>query len=189
MKKMTLKALLATTVAALAAVTTISSAEPTPMLLAHAGHDHAKHAASAHGHGSAHSSAAFEAAKPAESITVTQCWIRSIPLPAPSAGYFVVKNGGGKEVKLVAAASSVYGMVMLHRTTHEGGMSRMSEAQDIAIPAGGELAFKPGGYHAMLEKPATAPKVGDKVQIDFLFDNGQKTGAECEVKPANTKSL
>ena len=75
---------------------------------------------------------------------------------------------------------------VLHQTTQHEGMSKMSETHDIAVPAGGELEFKPGGYHAMLEQAKTAPTIGSQVTIDFLFDNGEKASAQCEVKPAGT---
>nr|WP_255676047.1 copper chaperone PCu(A)C [Pusillimonas sp. MFBS29] len=127
-------------------------------------------------------------ARLSDSIQVSACWIRSLPAPAPSAGYFLVTNNGSKEVKLQAAVSPVYGMVMLHQTTNHDGMSRMSETHDIAIPAGGELEFKPGGYHAMLEQAKTVPAVGSQVAMDFLFDTGEKASAQCEVKPANTRA-
>jgi len=151
-----------------------------PLLLAQAGHGHA----AMQGH-----AVDMSKAKVSDKIVVSACWIRSIPAPAPSAGYFVVKNTGDKDVKLQRAASPAYGMVMLHQTTHSDGMSRMSETHDIIIPAGGELEFKPGDYHVMLEKAVSpAPKVGDKVAMDFLFDNGEKATAQCEVKPATAKS-
>jgi copper(I)-binding protein len=148
------------------------------MLLAHAGlgHDMGKHAKAA------------ASAKTSSTLAVSACWIRSLPAPAPSAGYFLVKNTGSQPAKLQAASSPTYGMVMLHQTTHQDGMSKMSETHDIVIPAGGELEFKPGGYHAMLEKPVAAPAVGSSVNMDFLFDTGEKASAQCEVKPANTKT-
>ncbi|MGB6103797.1 MAG: copper chaperone PCu(A)C [Pusillimonas sp.] len=154
--------------------------------LAQGGHGHN------HGHGHGASSTDLQAradqAKTSESIQVSACWIRSLPAPAPSAGYFLVKNAGGKDVKLQGAVSPTYGMVMLHQTTNHDGMSRMSETHDIVIPAAGELEFKPGGYHAMLEQAQTAPAIGDQVAIEFLFDTGEKASAQCEVKPANTKA-
>lgn len=121
-----------------------------------------------------------------KTLTVSGCWIRSLPEPAPSAGYFVVQNAGGSPAKLHSAASEAYGMVMLHQTTHEGGMSKMSMAHDIEIPANGTLEFKPGGYHAMLEKPSKPIVVGSFIPMDFLFSSGEKAVAQCEVKPANT---
>lgn len=152
------------------------------MLLAHAGHDHgATH--------SAHSNTAAVAdAKTSTTVTVSGCWIRSMPSPAPSGGYFVMSNSGSKPVQLQSASSADYGMIMLHQTTQKDGMSRMSATHNIAIPAAGQLEFKPGGYHAMLEKPAKEHAVGSKVVMNFLFDNGEKASAECEVKPANTRT-
>lgn len=153
------------------------------MLMAHAGHGHA-----AHGHDMGGHAQAAANAKTSSTLSVSACWIRSLPAPAPSAGYFLVKNTGSKPAKLQSASSGTYGMVMLHQTTQQDGMSKMSETHDIVIPAGGQLEFKPGSYHAMLEKPSAVPAVGSSVSMDFLFDTGEKASAQCEVKPANTKT-
>ena len=163
---------------------------------AHAGHGDAAHASAEHSasghdmpgghHMPQHEALDWDSAKVSDTITVTECWIRSLPAPAPSGGYFVVHNNGQNAIKLIGAASPTYGMVMLHQTTQHEGMSRMSEVQDITIASGGMLAFKPGGYHAMLEQAAKAPAIGSQVALDFLFDNGEKASAQCEVKSANT---
>lgn len=154
----------------------------------HQGHDNGDSNDHANHHMAQHSAPDMSKARVSDTISVSDCWIRAIPAPAPSGGYFVVHNKGDTEVKLQAAASSAYKMVMLHQTTQEDGMSKMSETHDIAIPAGGELAFKPGGYHAMLEQADTAPAVGDTIVLDLLFDNGEKASTQCEVKPANTRT-
>ncbi|PLC52336.1 copper transporter [Pollutimonas nitritireducens] len=166
-----------------------------PLLVAHAGHDHGagSHAQPAHGHkvGAAASGAAasrMAGAPMSTTLTVSGCWIRSMPAPAPSGGYFVVSHSGSKPVQLIAASSTGYGMVMLHQTTHKDGMSRMSATHGVPIPAGGQLEFKPGAYHAMLEDPVKAHPIGSKIVMDFLFDNGEKASAECEIKPANTRT-
>ncbi|NYT86986.1 copper chaperone PCu(A)C [Pollutimonas harenae] len=143
---------------------------------------------SQHGHAAADLQTQAAQAQPSQSIQVSGCWIRSLPAPAPSAGYFLIKNSGNHDVKLQAAVSSTYGMVMLHQTTQHDGMSKMSETHEVVIPAAGELEFKPGSYHAMLEQAKKAPAIGSQVAIDFLFDNGEKASAQCEVKPANTKA-
>ncbi len=141
-----------------------------------------------HGHGAQAGGHAMAAAKVSSTLTVSGCWIRSLPTPAPSAGYFVVKNSSGKQAGLKSVSSAAYGMVMLHQTTQKDGMSRMSATQDIAIPAGGQLEFKPGGYHAMLEEPVKVPAVGGKVAMDFLFNTGEKASAECDVMAPNSRS-
>jgi len=119
-------------------------------------------------------------------LSVSDCWIRSLPAPAPSAGYFVVHNSGNTSAKLKSASSAAYGSVMLHQTTHDNGMSKMSMTHEIAIPANGKLEFKPGSYHAMLEKASKPVVVGTSVAMTFMFDSGEMAQAMCEVKPANT---
>ncbi|MBP6018436.1 MAG: copper chaperone PCu(A)C [Burkholderiaceae bacterium] len=156
-------------------------ASVTTTVSAHEGHRHRHDKA-----GDQHNATAVADAPVSQDLTVSSCWIRSLPLPAPSAGYFVAKNSGANAVKLVGAASPSYGMVMLHQTTNHDGLSKMSMADAIDIPAGSELEFKPGGYHAMLEKPQADIPVGSTVMMDFMLDNGQKASAQCEVKSAKT---
>lgn len=166
-----------------------ASAPSAIVQLAHAhgaqpGHGHDAHGG--HAHGPAPTQEAIAAMPVAPSIEVSGCWIRLLPLPAPSAGYFNAGNKGTGAVTLTGAASARYGQVMLHQTTHTDGMSRMSSVEGVEIPAGQTLEFKPGGYHIMLEKPAQEIKVGDTVAMQFLFASGEKAEADCEVKPANT---
>ncbi|TEA78185.1 copper chaperone PCu(A)C [Allopusillimonas ginsengisoli] len=195
MKKLMLAGILALSGASLTTIA-FASGDGHAKNDAHAGHGGAAHASAdqpAAGHDMPgghhmpqHQALDWDSAKVSDTIAVTECWIRSIPAPAPSGGYFVVHNKGQDAIKLIGAASPAYGMVMLHQTTQHEGMSRMSEAEDITIASGGTLAFKPGGYHAMLEQAAKAPAIGSQVTLDFLFDNGKKASAQCEVKPANT---
>ncbi|WP_397474760.1 copper chaperone PCu(A)C [Pusillimonas sp.] len=164
-----------------------ASSSQLPMQLAHA---HGAKAHNSHGHDHhAHQAPSQEsiAAMPvAPSVAIADCWIRLLPLPAPSAGYFKTANKGDGSVTLTGAASARYGQVMLHQTTHTDGMSRMSSVEGVEIPAGQTLEFKPGSYHIMLEKPTDEIKVGDTVAMQFLFESGEKAEADCDVKPANT---
>lgn len=121
-----------------------------------------------------------------KTVTAQSCWIRSIPAPAPSGGFFVLNNAGSNDVRLKGAQSPSYEMVMLHQTTHSGGMSRMSEVDEVVVPAKGSLEFKPGSYHVMLEKAEASVKVGSVVQLNLALDDGTKVVADCQVKPANT---
>jgi copper(I)-binding protein len=115
-------------------------------------------------------------------VTASDCWIRQIPAPAPSGGFLVFHNAGDQAVSLTGASSPDYGEVMMHQTTEENGMSRMSMVDQVAVPAGGKLAFKPGSYHLMLEQPRDGLKIGDHVQVDFTLGDGQRVQASCEVK-------
>src|SRR5690606_18688705 len=149
--------------------------------------DHYRHH---HGqHDEVDHSADFAAARLATTTELSQCWIRNIPTPSPSAAYLVVVNNGQHEIKLLAAASEPYHDIMLHQTVDEDGMAKMKMADEIVIPAGQRLHFKPGGYHAMLEQPASAVSVGDQVELSLLFNNQQKVVTQCEVKAPGARSF
>jgi len=174
--------------------TTQASAASVVQLAQAPGAQHGGHAAHSHGHdhgghakgAPAPSQEAIAAMAISNSAVVTDCWIRLLPLPAPSAGYFVASNQGSDAVTLTGAASARYGDVMLHQTTHSDGMSRMSSVEGVEIAPGEKLEFKPGGYHIMLEKPEGDINVGDVVPMQFLLASNEKAEAQCEVKPANT---
>ena len=123
-----------------------------------------------------------------KTLTVSDCWIRSLPRPTPSAGYFVIKNAGNSEAKLASMSIAAFDQVSLHQTIDQDGKSRIAVVDAVSIPAGGELEFKPGSYHAMLEKPTQALAVGKEVEADFAFQSGETAKALCEVKPANALS-
>jgi copper(I)-binding protein len=152
-----------------------------PAMLAHAGHHHDTPEKS-------DPASAIYYAPISKTVSVSDCWVRLLPAPAPSAGYFVVKNNGAKDVKVTAVASAAFEMMMLHQTTQADGMSKMSMVDDVLVPAGGQLEFKPGSFHAMLEKPKKELQIGARTAIDFLFDSGEKVVALCEIKPATAMS-
>lgn len=135
-----------------------------------------------------HGAAQGAPAKVSAAVTASDCWIRLIPSPAPSGGFFVAHNAGSEDAVLTGAHSPDYGMIMLHETTESGGMSKMSMVHKVAIPAGKDLAFKPGGYHLMLEQPRAGLKVGDSVRVDFTLANGEGFSATCEVKSPKAMS-
>ncbi|MFW7342315.1 copper chaperone PCu(A)C [Pollutimonas sp. H1-120] len=160
----------------------------------------AVYAASVHGqHGSAASAqnldktaksanTSQDKATNSKTLTVSGCWIRSLPKPVPSAAYFVITNTGANDAELTSLAMSEFDEVSLHQTTNQGGKSKMVMAHNTLIPAAGELKFKPGSYHAMLEKPNQTLALGSHVKAEFTFGSGETVTATCEVKPPNTVS-
>lgn len=117
-------------------------------------------------------------------VSASACWIRMLPAPAPSGGFLLVRNAGSQDAVVKGASSPDYGMVMVHQTTEDQGMSKMSMVHEVVIPAGQELAFKPGSYHVMLEQPVRPIAVGEHVQLDLALADGERVSASCEVKPA-----
>ena len=122
-------------------------------------------------------------AMPPKNISVQDCWIRLLPGSAPSAGYFTIENSGDQPASLAGAHADAFGMAMLHETHKDSkGVMGMSAVRNVPVPAKGRLAFAPGGYHVMLEKPARSLHVGDKVALPQVFGVGQALTTQCEAR-------
>ncbi|TNF92105.1 MAG: copper chaperone PCu(A)C [Gammaproteobacteria bacterium] len=121
-------------------------------------------------------------------ITVRDPWIREAPPNAVAlAGYMVLENPSDKEQSLVDATSDAFGSVMIHRTVHEGGMARMKHQNAVSIPAKGNTAFEPDGYHLMLMKPRQALQAGAQVPVELIFANGSQLSITFEVRKGMPK--
>lgn len=129
----------------------------------------------------------FAASAWAAGISVSDAWIRHLPAGAPAGGYFMLQNQGKEAVALVGASSPDYGMVMMHKTIEEGGSSKMVSIDKIDVPAGGKVAFRPGGYHLMLMHARHDIKVGSKIPVALKFSDGQTITVQCEVRGPTAK--
>lgn len=123
----------------------------------------------------------------APNVQISACWIRLLPPMVPSAAYFTLRNTGTKEVVLQPmGASPAFGSVMLHRTSEQNGVSHMSAADDLTIPPGGKVTFRPGGYHVMLEQPQGPLAVGDTAPLYLATGDGKRIETPCTLKSAAT---
>lgn len=88
----------------------------------------------------------------AGSLTIENVWARPTAGSAKmGAAYLTVKNGGKEADTLTSASSPDTAKAELHEHIHDNGVMKMREVKGgIAIPAGGAVEFKPGGYHVML---------------------------------------
>jgi copper(I)-binding protein len=114
---------------------------------------------------------------------VYDSWIREAPPNAVSlAGYMAMENRSGEELSLVSAAADVFAHVMIHQTTHEGGMARMHHQEQVPIPPRETIRFEPNGYHLMLMHPQQVIKSGDLVTIQLGFSDGSEQRVIFEVR-------
>lgn len=128
--------------------------------------------------------------KGGDDVSINSCWIRLLPATSPSGGFFVLRNNDKETPAILQGIESTdFAKAMLHKTTEKDGMVSMGMVHDIAIAPGSDLAFKPGSYHAMFEKPRSNLKVGDQVKIDFVFKTGKKIPVNCIIKPVNARSF
>lgn len=83
-----------------------------------------------------------------------------------------IDNAGGSADRLLSATTDVADTATFHRSTTDAkGRSTMEGLQTVAVPAGEQVAFRPGGLHVMLEGLSRDLKVGDEVRITFRFEH------------------
>jgi copper(I)-binding protein len=117
--------------------------------------------------------ALFSANAFAGNLALSNTWIRYLPAGVPAGGYFTLSNNGSHPVTLKGARSAAFGMVMMHRSVEENGVSKMLPADSIDVPAGGTVEFKPGGYHLMLMSPQSKIAPGEQIPLTLEFADGE----------------
>lgn len=128
-------------------------------------------------------SASTYAAGVADQISVADPYVRMAPPGSRTTGAFMtVKNAGDKDTQLVSAAATVAKVVELHNHINDGGVMRMRQVKEIAVPAKGEAQLKPGGYHVMLIDMQQPLKEGEHVVITLGFADGSKKEVHAPVK-------
>lgn len=123
----------------------------------------------------------------AGSLSVSGAWIRAMPAGIPSGGYFTLRNDGGKDMVLTGVSAPACGSLMLHKSEMTGGMSAMRHVDEVDVPAGGSIAFAPGGYHLMCMNATSAIKPGATVPVTLMFKDGSKLTTPFSVRNAAGK--
>lgn len=126
--------------------------------------------------------AALSACSPAGELSAGNAWVR---LPAvagqPGAAYFTVQ-GGAKADTLLSVSSRAALKAELHESMKgDHGMMSMAPLKDVAVPAGGKLAFAPGGRHVMLFSIGPAVKPGQTVPLELSFASGRTIELDAKV--------
>ncbi len=112
--------------------------------------------------------AAFVAGASHADVTVTEAWVRGT-VPAQSATGAFMKLKSSQDLTLVNAASPAARIVEVHKMVMSGNVMAMRAVDDVALPAGQTVEFKPGGYHVMLMDLVKPLGKGDKVPITLTF--------------------
>lgn len=119
------------------------------------------------------------------SLHIDHPWSRATPPTANvGAGYMTIQNSGAEADRLVGATTPAAGSVEIHFMEIANGVMKMRAVPDgVEIPAGGEAALAPGGYHLMLvglQKPFTE---GEKVPLELQFEKAGTVSVELAVGP------
>lgn len=126
----------------------------------------------------------------ASSIEVEDAYAREVPPSVMnSAAFMEIENSSDKDIALVGATSDVSKIVELHTHEMKDGMMQMFKVDKIVVPANGEVALKPGGYHVMFIGLKRALKSGENVEVELMFDNGEKVQITAPVKKVVRKMM
>ncbi|MBO1923356.1 copper chaperone PCu(A)C [Thiomicrorhabdus sp. 6S3-12] len=124
------------------------------------------------------------AATVAESVEISDPYVRMVPPTAPaSAAFMTIKNTDGKDHSVVSAKGYINKITELHTHIHDNGVMRMRRVEKIDLPAGQTTALQPGGLHIMLINLNEPVKDGQKYQIDLTFEDGSTKTVEAQGRP------
>jgi len=112
--------------------------------------------------------------KPSGQVTVLDAWTMATPPGADvGAGYMQISNGGTAPVRLIGGETPASATVEVHMMSMDNGVMRMRPASEgLEIPAGGQVALEPGGYHLMLIGLKAPLAEGASVPLTLVFDGG-----------------
>ena len=116
-------------------------------------------------------------------VSVRNAWVRETPAGMTMmAGYMELRNNTSRRQVLVAASSSGFATVTIHRTLVTDGMAGMVHAPRIEVTPNASFIFAPGGYHLMLMNPKRTLRAGDRVDVNLEFRGGLVLPVAFEVR-------
>jgi periplasmic copper chaperone A len=92
-----------------------------------------------------------------------------------------VTNTGEGDDRLVAATTPAALGVEVHETTIEDDRAVMRERDDVELPAGETVSFRPGHLHLMLVVPDQTVTVGASFDLTLEFDRSEPITVPVEV--------
>lgn len=127
--------------------------------------------------------AALAADYQAGTLTIGAPWARATPPVAQTgAGFMTLTNAGSEDDTLLGAKAEVSAKVELHTHTHEDGVMKMRQVENIPVPANASTALEPGGLHVMfigLHAPLT---VGQQFPVTLQFAKAGEVTVEMSVQ-------
>ena len=118
-------------------------------------------------------------------IQIEGAWIRATA-PGQEMAMMDLSIISKQPAILLGISSTVSRTVEMHSMTHENGMMKMREVNEIKIPAGRRFNLGESGYHLMLDGLKASLKEGETVPLTLSIKVGKqgvvKIKARAEVK-------
>jgi copper(I)-binding protein len=117
-------------------------------------------------------------------IEIDHPWSRAVPDGARVAGGYVkLVNHGSEADRLVAATGEIAGRTEIHEMTiNAQGVMMMRPIDGLEIPAGGEVALEPGGYHIMFLDLTGTRTPGETFKGSLTFEKAGTIEVEFAVE-------
>lgn len=120
-------------------------------------------------------------------VTVKDPWVRATVPQQKATGAFMQITSPA-DTKLVEVTSPVAGIVEIHEMKMDNNVMKMRAVENVVLPAGKTVEFKPGSYHVMLLDLKAQVKEGDTIPLTMMFEGKDKKRETVQVK-ASAKSL
>ena len=108
----------------------------------------------------------------AAEVEVEAAWARASAGPARAGAVYVALVNRGAAAALVGVETPAAERAELHTHVMDGDMARMRRLEEVALPAGGRVAFAPGGLHVMLSGLAAPLVEGAEFPLTLRFADG-----------------
>jgi copper(I)-binding protein len=109
------------------------------------------------------------------SVEVTHPMVKMAPTDnGMAAAYFTLKNTSKKDVSLTKVTTDIAKSAEIHESMKMNQKMEMKPIDKVAVKAGSETVFHPGGYHVMLIGMKPQLKAGQTVSLTLIFSDGEK---------------
>ena len=117
----------------------------------------------------------------AAEVEVEAAWARASAGPARTGAVYVALVNRGAAAALVGVETPAAERAELHTHVMDGDMARMRRLEEVALPAGGRVAFAPGGLHVMLSGLAAPLVEGAEFPLTLRFADGDSRTVAVKV--------
>ena len=118
----------------------------------------------------------------AAGLVFSDAWARAtVPGAGSAAVYGSFRNDGNQSLKIIKITTEVAGMVMLHRSTLDNGMMKMSAVGELSISPGEVVTLEPGEMHMMLMDLRATLEEGQIIYVNILTSDEESIRAEVTV--------
>lgn len=116
-------------------------------------------------------------------LAIQNAWARPAGSGENGAAYFVIENGTVEDDTLLGVSSDIASAIEVHMSMMDGnGVMSMQMPEEVPIPAGKSIEFKPGGLHVMLIGLNQDLKAGDTISLTLNFEKTGSLVIEIPVK-------